>query len=444
MRVAVIGGGISGLGAAWALSRRFEVTVFEAAGRPGGHSNTISLALNGRDIPVDTGFIVFNERNYPNLTRLFSTLGVTTEASEMSFSVSVDRKFEYAGDLRGFLAQPANLCRPRTWRMVSDILRFYREAPGLAAAPSATEESVGDVLRRQKYSGAFIDDHLLPMAAAIWSTSRNDILEFPFAAFSRFFENHGLLQLRDRPQWRTVSGGSRQYVDRLVASFRDRLRLGCGIVAAERSAAGVDLTTVNGDRETFDHVVFATHADQTLSILGESANRLEREILGAFRYARNQAVLHSDTDMMPRRRGTWSSWNYIKSGRAQPSQPCTVTYWMNRLQNLDCDDPVLVTLNPMVMPAPDLTFATFEYDHPLFDRGAIDAQSAIGSIQGDSNIWYCGSYLGYGFHEDGLASGLSVAASLGAPPPWFGEIVERSPAAANARPRRALPLPEAA
>lgn len=415
MRIAVVGSGVAGMGAAWALRRRHEVVLYEADARPGGHANTVELP-DEAGLPVDTGFIVYNRPNYPNLVRFFDDLGVRTESSDMSFSVSVGQgAFEYSSRARGVLAQPANLLRPDTWRMWSDFRRFCREAPGILL--EERREPLGAFLERRGYSDAFAVDLLLPMSAAIWSSSLEEILAFPVASLVRFFGSHGMLQVGDRPRWRTVSGGSREYVSRVIASL-DEVRLGTRVVSVERDAEGVDVLDAHGGRDRFDHVVLATHADVTRQILHKDATEDERRILAAFGFQRNLAVLHRDPALMPRRRTAWSSWNYLADGRGRPDreQPVSLTYWMNRLQNLRTRRPVFVTLNPTRQPRGDAT--AIEYRHPRFDQAALDAQEAMPTIQGARRTWFAGAWTGFGFHEDGVRSGMQVADALGSPPPW--------------------------
>lgn len=438
MRIAIVGTGIAGMGAAWALHQRHDITVFEADRRPGGHANTVDVELDGRTIAVDTGFIVYNTRNYPHLVRLFEALGVASEASDMSFAVSLaNGGREYAGSLPGLFAQPGNALRPSHWRMVRDILRFYREAPALLDVQTGGNISLGHYLIAGGYGRAFVMDHLLPMAAAIWSCPASRILEFPARSFVRFLHNHGLLLVKDRPRWRTVTGGSREYVARLTSAFGDRLRRATPIAAARRDGAGVWLSTEDGERQRFDHVVLATHADQALRILGADADGAERETLGAFSYASNRAILHRDPALMPRRRAVWSSWNYMAETHHGLDAQASVTYWMNRLQNIDGPD-IFVSLNPLREPEPELVHAEFAYDHPIFDAAAVAAQARLPEIQGARRTWFCGSYCGYGFHEDGLEAGLAVAEALDAPVPWRDEVVPASPAAGIASPAPAM------
>lgn len=415
LRVAVVGSGISGLSCAWLLARRHAVTLFEAESRLGGHSNTVEVAGPEGPWPVDTGFIVYNEPAYPNLTALFAHLGVATRASDMSFAVSLDGgALEYAGtDLRGLFVQPANLVRPRFWSMLRELQRFYREAPRNAHA--AGDMTLDAYLDAHGYGRAFRDDHLYPMAAAIWSAPAAQVGSHPVSAFVRFCENHGLLQIHDRPVWRTVEGGSREYVRRLSATLGTGLRLDAAVVGLQRDADGVRLRTRDGwHPERFDHVVLATHADRSLAML-DAPSPEERKLLGAFAYSRNLAVLHSDPALMPQRRAAWCSWNYLADRRSAAAP--TVTYWMNRLQphlpqGRDAR-PLFVTLNPVTPPRAEHMIRSESYEHPLFDAAAIAAQRALWSLQGQRRTWFCGAYFGAGFHEDGLQSGLAVAEALG-------------------------------
>ena len=424
-RIGVIGGGIAGMGAAWALDHRHEVVLYESEARIGGHSNTVDVEDEGGLVPVDTGFIVYNERNYPNLVRLFDVLEVPTEWSDMSFSVSVGGgSFEYQSRARGLLAQPSNAIRPGTWRMLRDFRRFCRDAPRVLA--SGKRESLGSYLERGGYGDEFRLDLLLPVSAAIWSSGLDDMLEFPVTTLVGFLSSHDILQVRARPRWRTVSGGSREYVRRLTAGYRDRIRRSARVVAVRRDEDGVEVLDASGGLDRFDEVVFATHPDTTLQILGSEATLRERHVLGAIRYQDNEAVLHRDPALMPRRRAVWSSWNYLADGRGQPdrSKPVSLTYWMNRLQNLRTERPVFVTLNPIREPRGEVR--RFGYAHPRFDRAALDAQRSLPAIQGTRRTWFAGAWCGHGFHEDGLRSGLDVAAALGAPASW--DVLPRSPA----------------
>ena len=412
VNIAVIGTGISGMSAAWLLSQRHDVTVYEQDNRLGGHSNTVDAPGANGNTPVDTGFIVYNDRNYPNLVALFEHLKVPTKASDMSFAVSVDDgALEYGGSTVGQLfAQKRNVVRPRFWSMLNDLMRFYREAPSFQETGDEIA-SLGDYLDRGRYGRAFQDDHLLPMAAAIWSTPAGRVRDYPAAAMIRFCDNHGLLKVSGRPQWRTVDGGSREYVSRLTAAYADRVRIGRGVRRVSRSQEGVAVTDESGETARFDHVVFATHADQALSILCDPSPD-ETALLGAFQYTRNETILHSDASLMPKRKAVWSSWNYLARTGDGTFAPC-VTYWMNRLQSIPEDNPLFVTLNPVKPPRPDSVIRTELYEHPVFDEAAIRAQRRIWQLQGRRNSWFCGAYFGSGFHEDGLQAGLAVAEALG-------------------------------
>jgi predicted NAD/FAD-binding protein len=412
LKIAVVGTGVSGLSAAWLLSQRHDVTVYERADRAGGHSNTVLASIDGQSIGVDTGFIVFNRKTYPNLTALFELLRVPTQQSEMSFAVSMDGgALEYSGSgVSGLFGQPGNLFQPRFWSMLADLVRFYREAPRDALCDDQ-EISLGEYLKRGQYGTAFRDDHLLPMASAIWSAAPDAMLSYPAAAFIRFYDNHGLLQLRGRPAWETVVGGSRNYIDRLTASFADRIGLDCGVREVRRLPGQIIVTNLKGRSERFDHVVMASHADQTLNALADPSLR-ERNLLGSFRYSRNLAVLHSDDSFMPKRRSVWSSWNYIGS-RDGVSEGVRVTYWMNRLQNIETEKPLFVTINPPRPPRAGTLLHSEVYDHPIFDAKAMSAQRQLWLLQGERNTWYCGAYFGAGFHEDGLQAGLAVGEQLG-------------------------------
>ncbi len=411
--VAIVGTGIAGLSAAWLLDRQHDVTVYEKSPRLGGHANTVEVATAAGPVPIDTGFIVYNERNYPNLTALFEHLDVATAESDMSFGASLDAGgFEYAGsDLNSLLGQRSNLVKPRFWRMVAELARFWREAPGVLDDPRAEEMTLADYLRHAGHGEDFARDHLLPMGAAIWSTTAEEIKAYPAAAFIRFFESHGLLSLSDRPSWRTVRGGSREYVRRLAAPFRDRVRHG-GVRAIRRGPAGIHIVDIDGRESVHDRVVVACHADEALALLAD-ADETERDLLGGWRYTANRAVLHEDPRLMPRRRRVWSSWNFIDAGQGERGEALTVTYWMNRLQPIGRERQYFVTLNPPVGREPRNSLAAFDYTHPYFDVAALKAQRRLWSLQGRRHTWFCGSYFGHGFHEDALQSGLAVAEELG-------------------------------
>ncbi|WP_416347058.1 NAD(P)/FAD-dependent oxidoreductase [Devosia sp.] len=409
-KIAVIGSGIAGLSAAWMLGGNHEVVIYEAEKRLGGHAHTVDVPTGPTATAVDTGFIVYNEGNYPNLVALFDHLGVRTQPSEMSFSASLDNgRLEYSSS--AIMAQPSNLLSARFWRMLRDLTRFYRDAPGLLSRTDLQEITLGEFLDHGGYAQCFIDDHLLPIGAAIWSASSSQMRDYPLFAFIRFFESHGLLKLARRPLWRTVTGGSRRYVERLAAQTPASLRLGCGARRIVRDAEGVLVTDAGGHSDRFDEVVIATHADQALHLLADP-DQTEAELLGAFHYTLNRAVLHTDPSLMPRRRLAWSSWNYL-AGPAGPDDALCVTYWMNRLQNLDRRHPLFVTLNPHKPIAPEQILGSFVYRHPLFDRAALKAQQQLWRLNANRKTWFCGSYFGYGFHEDALQSGLAIAEALG-------------------------------
>lgn len=429
-RIAVIGAGISGLGAAWALARHHDVTVFEADARPGGHSNTVEVDYDGTPIAVDTGFIVFNDWNYPNLRRLFAQLDVPAIKSDMSFAVSVGRgELEWSGNnLATLFAQKRNLLRPSFHRMWRDILRFNKGAVTDLAAGRMIGLSLGDYLQRGRYSDNFMLDYLLPMGAAIWSAPLSEMMDFPAETFANFFRNHGLLSINDRPQWYTVQGGSREYVKRLLADGDFALHLHTPVHAVQRGADGVNVITAR-DSTRFDQVVLACHADQALRLLDDQATAQERSLLGSFRFQPNRAVLHRDPALMPQRRKVWASWNYLSEPRRDLQRRVGLTYWMNLLQSIDSSRPLFVTMNPVAEPREDLVFAEFAYEHPLFDRAAIDAQGRLGEIQGKDRLWFCGAWCKYGFHEDGFSAGLRVAEALGASP--FADAVASQQEAAE-------------
>jgi len=407
MRVAIVGAGVSGLVAADALRHEHEITVFEAGERPGGHSQTIRVGTASGPRDVDTGFVVFNTRTYPEFCRLLQRLEVASQPTSMGFGVSDRRSgIEYAGEtLAGLFAQRRNLVRPAFLRMVSDVLRFNREAEALAArlGPAAT---LGELCEAGGFSKGFRDLYLVPMGAAIWSSNERDMLAFPALFFVRFFRNHGLLEPPGRQlQWRVVRGGSKRYVDALVAPFADRLRLRTPVERVRRVPGGVAVR-VAGETVRFDEVVFATHADQALRLLAD-ATPLERGLLSAFPYQRNEATVHTDTRVLPRRRRAWASWNYHVP--ADRSEPVRVTYDMSRLQDLDTPEPVLVTLNDPGTIDPARVLARIPFDHPVFTPGSIAAQARHADVSGSHRAHFCGAYWRNGFHEDGVVSGLAVA-----------------------------------
>ena len=422
-RIAVVGSGIAGLGAAWLLREQHDVVVFEAAQRLGGHTNTVDVTLEGVTHGVDTGFLVFNRRTYPNLCALFAALDVPVVNSDMSFAVSVaEPDIEWAGSsLATVFAQKRNLARPAFWRMLQDIVRFNRETTREAREHALPPISLGDYLDRNGYGVEFRDWYLVPMAAAIWSCPPRTMLEYPVATFLQFCHNHGLLQVSDRPQWMTVKGGAREYVRRIAAQLPD-IRLGCPVGGVRREAGKVELLTAGG-AEVFDQVIFACHSDQTLAILGSAATPLERAVLGAVRYQPNRALLHTDPALLPRRRSTWSAWNYAASAGASADRSVAVSYLINQLQPLPWKTPVVVSLNPFREPSPSHLIAEIDYAHPVFDAAAVAAQAHLPMLQGRNHTWFCGAWTGYGFHEDGLKSAVDVCSVLGAVAPWKAEPV---------------------
>ena len=421
MKIAVIGSGISGLSAAWQLSRDgHDVSLYEAGHYFGGHTNTVDVDIDGQQFGVDTGFLVFNHRTYPNLVRLFEQLNVHTSASDMSFAVKMPmssspgaRSLEWAGsNLDTVFAQRRNLLSPRFWRMLRDIMRFNRQTTEMALTAGAMDEiPLGEFLDANYYSAEFRDWYLLPMAGCIWSCPTEQMLAFPLATFVRFCHNHGLIQVSNRPQWHTVTGGARHYVQKMLEAISQsylntavtsvrRVPVGASFQARVESVRGVQL---------YDHVVLATHSDQALRLL-QDASDTERAMLAAVGYQPNQAILHTDASCLPERRKAWSAWNYESTGTDE-SRVC-VHYLLNKLQPLPVKTPIIVSLNPIHPPDPAKVLARFDYAHPVFDGPAINAQRQLLSMQGDRNTWFAGAWTGYGFHEDGLKSGLSVAAAI--------------------------------
>lgn len=411
--VAVIGGGISGLGAAWALAADHHVTVFEAENRLGGHARSVMAGQN-RDVPVDTGFIVFNRPNYPNLSHLFETLDVPVKPSDMSFAASIDNgRIEYGLRPGALLAQRRNAFRPGFLRMLNDILRFNKQAVRVAQDPDLTLRELMQELRLGEWFQRY---YLLPLAGAIWSTAPERIMDFPARSLTQFFDNHALLSARHQHQWMTVDGGSKVYVDKLAADLRTKgatLNLGAPVLSVVRDVSGVTITAKGGVPQRFDQVVFACHSDQALAMLAAPTVQ-ERAVLGALRYQRNVAVLHSDISQMPRRRGCWSSWNYRARQDGDAGRAIGVTYWMNRLQGLDPAQPLFLTLNSDTLIQADLIYDQVTFMHPVFDAAAIAAQAQLPLLQGQNRSYFAGAYARHGFHEDGLASGLDAAARLNA------------------------------
>ena len=412
MRIGIVGTGISGLVCARLLNRENDISVFEAGSYIGGHTHTIDVQEGTGTRPVDTGFIVFNEKTYPNLVEIFDRLGVESRESNMSFSVfNPDSGFEYnATDLKGLLARPSNLLRKRFWNMIRGILRFYKMAPELLGTLDE-DVTLGTWLDENRFPKAFIDDHLMPMASAVWSTPLDQIRDYPLLSLIRFFDNHGFLQLSDRPVWRTVVGGSSAYIDPMTAPFRDKIRLNCPVQSINRSGAEVLLTTASGEEHIFDRVILACHGDQALRLLGDSTEK-ETEILSCFRYSTNPTTLHHDSRWLPSAPKARAAWNVRTSDHHQDIQ---VNYWMNSLQGFN-DAPVdyVVTLNDQsvgtdVQIDPDCIIAKMVYEHPLFNNSAISAQNRHHEIDGIAGVHFCGAYWANGFHEDGVTSALRVA-----------------------------------
>jgi predicted NAD/FAD-binding protein len=417
LRIAIVGSGISGASAAWALNPLHDVTLYEKETRPGGHTATVDVDYDGVHIPVDTGFIVYNEPSYPNLTALLAELGIATHASDMSFSLSLDYgKLEWSGGgLSSIFAQKRNLLSPSFLLMIREILRFNRTCLQDRAAGHLASRSIGNYLDWRGFSPGFTNNYLVPMAAAIWSTPATKMLQFPAEHFVNFFDNHRLIYSRQH-KWRTVTGGSRNYLTALLAPLGKRLKLGLGVRGVLRSRAGVTVIDESGEENSFDKIVFAAHSDQTRRLLVDATDH-EKSILAAVPYQANRVVLHRDPGLMPQRRKVWASWNYLRSSQNREAG-VAVTYWMNRLQGIDNRHPLFVTLNPDREPDEDKVFAEFVYDHPQFSAESVAAQQSLAEIQGQNNSYFAGAWTGYGFHEDGLVSGLEAAMALGATLPW--------------------------
>lgn len=406
MKIAVVGTGIAGNVAAYHLNREHDVTVFEADSRIGGHTNTVEVQLGGREYAVDTGFIVFNDWTYPNFIELLDELGVDSQESDMSFSLRNDANgLEYKGStLNTLFAQRRNLLRPSFYRMIRDVLRFEREAPVTLEA-GAENISLGEFLASKQFSAEFVENYIIPMGAAIWSAKPGEMRQMPARFFVRFFKNHGLLSVNNRPTWRVIKGGSNRYVEKLVAGHRDRIYLNSPVRSISRNGTGVVLKLSNAEPMQFDKVFLACHSDQALRMLNDPSIA-ERETLGAIKYQENEAVLHTDTSMMPRRKLAWASWNYHVSNEKQ--QRVGLTYNMNILQGLDAPEQFCVTLNNSEAIHPDRVLETIQYTHPIFSGEAVAAQSRQREINGVNHTYYCGAYWRYGFHEDGVVSALNA------------------------------------
>lgn len=416
-RIAIIGTGISGMSAAYLLHPQHEITVYEKHHTVGGHARTRVVDFAGTQVPVDTGFIVFNDRNYPNLMGLFKKLAVPFHKSDMSFALTLDRgRFEWgAKSLNAVFGQRSNFFRPSFHRLLREVMRFNSDAPAhVAKTPGLT---LSQLAKEMNLSDAFLRHYILPMGGAIWSAPPALIMEFPAQTFVQFFANHGLLSTSGQPQWFTVTGGSIEYIKRLIAPFKDRFRMNCAATHITRQHGKVQITDSRQQTLEYDHVILASHADETLAML-DDASADEKRVLGAFGFKRNTAVLHCDPGFMPKRRRCWASWIYHCEGNAGEELQIGVTYWMNLLQGIDAKYPLFVTLNPTHEIALDNVFDTFGFEHPVFTQAAIDAQAEIPALQGINNTWFCGAWQRYGFHEDGIQSAVNVAEKLGATIPW--------------------------
>ncbi len=411
MKLAVVGSGIAGLASAWLLSRKHEVVLFEADARLGGHTHTHRIEQGGRSYTIDSGFIVFNEHNYPLLSRMLAELGVASQSTTMSFAVQSARSgIEYnASTLRGLFCRRRNALSPRFYRLVRDILRFYREAPALLDG-NGNGPTLGDYLAEHRYSAGFVEDHLVPMASALWSSPATQILQFPARYLVQFMANHRMMQVDGRPEWRVVRGGSSSYVDALQRSWPVQVRSACPVQTVRRDDDGVSVVHATGS-ERFDQVVLACHADDALRLLG-NASDAEYDILGAIEYQSNDTVLHTDARMLPKRRAAWAAWNaYVP---AEPGGECTVSYCMNLLQSIDSPEPFVVSLNRTAAIDPARVLGRIDYRHPVYTHASVDAQRRRHEISGQQRrTWYAGAYWGWGFHEDGLRSAVEVARGLG-------------------------------
>ncbi|HKK71422.1 MAG TPA: FAD-dependent oxidoreductase [Candidatus Krumholzibacteria bacterium] len=414
MRIAIVGAGISGLVCAHLLHRDHEVTVFEAADHIGGHTNTVDVEDPTGTVPVDTGFIVFNEVNYPNFVRLLEELGVESRSTRMGFSVRDDRDgTEYAGASLGHVyAQKRNLLKPGFHRMVYDLLRFYREAPGLLEGDD--QRTLGQYLRQNGYGRRFVEQHIVPMGAALWSCSERQMDDFPARFFVQFMHNHRMLHLKGRPGWRVIEGGSREYVKKMVAPFREKIHLGTPVETVDRDVNGVTVKARGHEAARFDRAILACHSDQALRLLGDDATDSERQVLGAIPYSVNDTVLHTDTRVLPRTPKTWSSWNYRVRPDRDTIDTATVTYHMNQLQSLQAERDYCVTLNDHDLVDDESVLRRFRYEHPQYTTAGVAAQQRYDEISGIHHTWFCGAYWGWGFHEDGVRSALRVCEDFGA------------------------------
>ena len=415
MKIGVIGSGVSGLVSALTLQERFEVSLFEKNSKLGGHSNTVTIEQENKKYSVETGFIVLNDKNYPIFTSLLKHLNIGVNNSSMSFSVSVDKgQFEYSSSYIGLLGQTKNIIDPKSWGMLRDINYFYNNAlKDVKDCPD--NETLGQFLKRFNYSNKFIDYHLVPMTASIWSCPTKSILNFPIKSLLVFFENHKLLNIYNRPKWSTVNKGSREYVKKIQSLLKGKIYTNSKVNKISKSKEGIRVHYQDGIK-TFDKVILACHADQSSEILIENFSE-EANLLKDFKYQKNTSILHSDINFMPKRKSVWSSWNYItETGN---SGNLSITYWMNELQGINSPKPILLSLNPKILPNPDLIYGQYSYSHPILDNNAINIQKKLSSIQGKNNLWFCGAWTGFGFHEDGVKSAVEIANSHNIDLPWF-------------------------
>ena len=415
MKIGVIGSGVSGLVSALTLQEKFEVSLFEKNSKLGGHSNTVTIEQENNKYSVETGFIVLNDKNYPIFTSLLKHLNIGVNNSSMSFSVSVDKgQFEYSSSYIGLLGQTKNIIDPKYWGMLRDINYFYTNAlRDVKDCPD--NETLGQFLKRFNYSNKFIDYHLVPMTASIWSCPTKSILNFPIKSLLVFFENHKLLNIYNRPNWSTVNKGSREYVKKIQSLLKGKIYTNAKVNKISKSKEGIRVHYQDGIK-TFDKVILACHADQSSEILIEDFSE-EANLLKDFKYQKNTSILHSDINFMPKRKSVWSSWNYItETGN---SGNLSITYWMNELQGINSPKPILLSLNPKILPNPDLIYGQYSYSHPILDNNAINIQKKLSSIQGKNNLWFCGAWTGFGFHEDGVKSAVEIANSHNIDLPWF-------------------------
>ena len=415
MKIGVIGSGVAGLVSALTLQEKFEVSLFEKNSKLGGHSNTVTIEQENNKYSVETGFIVLNDKNYPIFTSLLKHLNIGVNNSSMSFSVSVDKGlFEYSSSYIGLLGQTKNIIDPKYWGMLRDINYFYTNAlRDVKDCPD--NETLGQFLKRFNYSNKFIDYHLVPMTASIWSCPTKSILNFPIKSLLVFFENHKLLNIYNRPKWSTVNKGSREYVKKIQSLLKGKIYTNAKVNKISKSKEGIRVHYQEGIK-TFDKVILACHADQSSEILIENFSE-EANLLKDFKYQKNTSILHSDISFMPKRKSVWSSWNYItETGN---SGNLSITYWMNELQGINSSMPILLSLNPKILPNPDLIYGQYSYSHPILDNNAINIQKKLSSIQGKNNLWFCGAWTGFGFHEDGVKSAVEIANSHNIDLPWF-------------------------